>query len=241
MTEDRDFLSFRNVELRYAKEKPILKNVNFSLTKGSFHFLTGPSGSGKSSLLKLIYLGHRHYQGTIKLFYRDTRHIETKDIPAFRQRIGVVFQEGNLLDHLNVIDNVALPLRVRGIPRAKAYEHAEEMLDWVSLHHHLKSPLHHLSGGERQRVVIARSVMNSPDILLADEPTGNVDDAVAIKIMKLFEKLNSFGATILLATHNRDLFHEFQHPILEVRDQSLHALPPVGGKDPRRNEQVQNA
>jgi len=209
------------VGVSYDGKTPVLKALNFSLPKGSFHFLTGPSGAGKSSLLKMLYLGLRPTWGKLHLFGRDTSLLKFQHLPAFRQRLGVVFQEFNLLDHLTVLDNVSLPLRVRGVPAKDAYAQAAELLKWVGLQDYLESYPHKLSGGQKQRVAIARAVITRPQLLLADEPTGNVDDEIAAKLIHLFEELLKLGTTILIATHNRELISQFSYPELRIENGSL--------------------
>lgn len=225
-TNDLITVQADGVGLSYDGKTPILKSVNFALTKGSFHFLTGPSGAGKSSLLKMLYLGLRPTWGKLNLFGRDMSLLKFQHLPAFRQRLGVVFQEFNLLDHLTVLDNVSLPLRVRGVNAKEAYAHAEELLNWVVLQDYLHWYPHKLSGGQKQRVAIARAVIGRPQLLLADEPTGNVDDEIAAKLIHLFEELLKIGTTILIATHNRELITQFPYPELRIQEGTLVEVEP---------------
>jgi cell division transport system ATP-binding protein len=211
-----EIVRFQNVGLRYETGPEVLSNINLSLEKGSFHFLTGSSGAGKSSLLKLLYLGASPSRGTAHIFGRDVMSISRQERPYFRQKIGVVFQDFNLIEHLTALDNVALPLKVTGQSAAKARKHAAEILAWVGLDDHIYALPSTLSGGQRQRVSIARAVITQPDLLLADEPTGNVDDQLAMKLLYLFEELNKMGTTVILATHNRYVSSEFDHPILHL-------------------------
>lgn len=210
-----------NIGLSYKNGTPLFKQVNFSLEKGSFHFLTGVSGSGKSSLLKLLYLGLMPTRGKLTLFNQNIADLKPQNFPTFRQRIGIVFQEFNLLNHLSVLDNVALPLFVRGYDRKRSRIQATELLDWVGLKDTLATYPETLSGGQKQRVAIARAIITKPDLLLADEPTGNVDDGMAIKLLYLFEELNKLGTTLLLASHNQSLLERFPHPILRIQDQKI--------------------
>jgi len=190
--------------------------VSFSLEPGSFHFLTGASGAGKSSLLKLIYKAERPSRGLIRLFGQDLEGLPRKQLPLLRRRIGVVFQDFRLLDHLSALDNAALPLRVAG-RKAKAWrDDVAEMLAWVGLGSKLHAMPPTLSGGEKQRLAIARAVMGQPDILLADEPTGNVDHDMALRILRLFVELNRQGTTILIASHDRDLVARSGMPELRL-------------------------
>ena len=206
-----NIIRFDSVGLRYGLGPEVLQDVTFALPSGSFHFLTGPSGAGKSSLLRLMYLGLRPTRGRVVLFDRDIANTRRYELPALRRRIGVVFQDFRLLDHLTALDNVALPLRVRGVRESEIQKHVPELLAWVGLADHLGAKPSTLSGGQKQRVAIARAVIGRPDLLLADEPTGNVDDHIAMRLMYLFEELNKLGTTIVVATHNELLVQRFVH------------------------------
>ncbi len=210
--------------MRYGRAAEVLKDVNFALAPGSFHFLTGPSGAGKSSLLKLIYLAERPSRGTIELFGRDVDAVAPTDRPFLRRRIGVVFQEFKLLDHLSAFDNVALPLRIAGGKPEDYRNDVAELLAWVGLKARMHALPPTLSGGEKQRLAIARAVVNRPDILLADEPTGNVDDAHALRILKLFVELNRLGTTVLIASHDEDLVARSGQPVLHLDKGRLRAF-----------------
>ncbi len=207
---------FQQVGLRYGLGPEVLRDVSFRLDSGSFHFLTGASGAGKSSLLSLLYLARVPSRGTVHLFGRDVSRIARAELPGLRRRIGTVFQDFRLLDHLSVVDNVALPLRVQGTDERQVREHAAELLAWVGLGDHLDALPPTLSGGQKQRVAIARAVIGRPQLLIADEPTGNVDDRIAIRLMRLFEELNRLGTTIVIATHNLQLVRESRHPELRL-------------------------
>lgn len=209
-------LRFDGVGMRYGRAPEVLKDVSFELAAGSFHFLTGASGAGKSSLLKLIYLAERPSRGTIELFGRDVDAVHASDRPFLRRRIGVVFQEFRLLEHLSAFDNVALPLRIAGGKPESYRADVAELLTWVGLKDRMHALPPTLSGGEKQRLAIARAVVNRPDILLADEPTGNVDDAHAIRILKLFVELNRLGTTVLIASHDEDLVARSGQPVLHL-------------------------
>jgi cell division transport system ATP-binding protein len=206
-----NIIRFDSVGLRYGLGPEVLQDVTFKLPAGSFHFLTGPSGAGKSSLLRLMYLGLRPTRGRVVLFDRDIAATKRYELPALRRRIGVVFQDFRLLDHMTALDNVALPLRVRGVKESEIRRHVPELLSWVGLADHLGAKPSTLSGGQKQRVAIARAVIGRPDLLLADEPTGNVDDHIAMRLMYLFEELNKLGTTIVVATHNELLVQRFAH------------------------------
>lgn len=207
---------FQNVGMRYGLGPEVLQDISFVLDAGSFHFLTGPSGAGKSSLLKLMYLAHHPSRGLITLFDRDIATTPRDELPALRRRCGVVFQDFRLLDHLSVMDNVALPLRVAGAKESEIREQAAELLSWVGLADHLQARPATLSGGQKQRVAIARAVITRPSLLLADEPTGNVDDKIAVRLLYLFEELNKLGTTIVIATHNEALVARFHHRELHL-------------------------
>lgn len=198
-------VEFENVGLRYGPGPETLSDLSFSLDEGSFHFLTGASGAGKTSLLKLLYLSQRPSRGAIRLFNADVVTLPRSRLPSFRRRIGVVFQDFRLLPHLSAFDNIALPLRIAGVSEQQLRTPVEEMLHWVSLTHRAHALPATLSGGEQQRVAIARAVIGRPELLVADEPTGNVDTDMASRLITLFEALNKLGTTIVVATHDMDL------------------------------------
>ena len=204
-----------------AADAWVLKNVSFSLPAGSFHFLTGPSGAGKSTLLKLMYLGMRPTQGDIQLFGKDILNLPRQQLPRLRRRVGVVFQDFRLLPHLSIVENVALPLRLAGASPAQIKAHVPELLRWVGLGDHLYMRPMALSGGQQQRVAIARAVINRPALLLADEPTGNVDDEIGFRLMHLFIELNKLGTTVVVATHNRTLMDKMKQPTLILKNGQL--------------------
>jgi cell division transport system ATP-binding protein len=196
---------FENVGMRYGGGPEVLRDVTFALDPGSFTFLTGPSGAGKSTLLKLVFMAEKPSRGLISLFGLDLARLARTDLPPLRRRLGVVFQEFRLLSHLSAFDNVALPLRLAG-SRPGEYTHdVEELLSWVGLGEKMHCRPATLSGGEQQRVAIARAVVAKPDLLLADEPTGNVDPDMGERLIRLFVELNRFGTTVMIATHDRAL------------------------------------
>jgi cell division transport system ATP-binding protein len=196
-------IRFENVGMRYGAGPEILRGVSFTLEPGSFSFLTGPSGAGKSTLLKLMFLAERPTRGLISLFGDELAKLKRTDLPALRRRIGVVFQEFRLLNHLTAFENVALPLLIAGRRSAEYRRDVEELLSWVGLGGRLHDKPPTLSGGEQQRVAIARAVVAKPDLLLADEPTGNVDPDIGERLIRLFVELNRFGTTVMIATHDR--------------------------------------
>lgn len=200
-----NIVQFENVGLRYGTGAETLSDVSFSLASGAFYFLTGPSGAGKTSLLKLLYLAQRPSRGLIRLFGEDAVTMPRDRLPGFRRRIGVVFQDFRLVPHLSAYDNVALPLRVAGVEERDLENPVREMLAWVGLGERASARPATLSGGEQQRVAIARAVIARPEILVADEPTGNVDPEMANRLLHLFDALNKLGTTIVVATHDMHL------------------------------------
>ena len=196
---------FENVGMRYGSGPEVLRDVSFELTSGSFTFLTGLSGAGKTSLLKLICLAEPPSRGLITLFGEDLATARRSDLPALRRRIGVVFQDFRLLTHLSAYDNVALPLRLAGKRESEYARDVRELMSWVGLGDRMSAKPATLSGGEQQRVAIARAVVARPDLLIADEPTGNVDPKMGAKLIRLFAELNRLGTTVLIATHGRML------------------------------------
>jgi cell division transport system ATP-binding protein len=223
-------VSFKDVTLSYGTET-IFSGANLTLEKGSFHYLTGASGAGKTSLLRLMYMGNFDFSGTIQLFGQSIQVVPHEKRPVMRQKIGVVFQEFNLLDHLTAVENVSLPLRIQGVGLAESRRRAEEMLDWVGLGNYFDAMPPTLSGGQKQRVVIARAVVAGPELLLADEPTGNLDDRNAVRLMALFESLHDSGTTIIFATHNSDLVMEFPYDQLHLEDGHIQLIQ---GQERRR-------
>ncbi|MBU3076978.1 cell division ATP-binding protein FtsE [Sphingomonas quercus] len=198
-------VQFENVGLRYGTTAETLRDLSFTLARGGFYFLTGPSGAGKTSLLRLLYLDQRPSRGTVRLFDQDVAAIPRDRLPAMRRRIGVVFQDFRLVPHLSTYDNVALPLRVAGLDEAELARPVNEMLDWVGLSDRARARPATLSGGEQQRVAIARAVITRPELVIADEPTGNVDPEMAGRLLYLLEALNGLGTTVVVATHDLHL------------------------------------
>lgn len=197
-----NIVQFENVGLRYGTGAETLSDVSFTLQSGAFYFLTGASGAGKTSLLKLLYLAQRPTRGLIRLFGEDAVMLPRRRLPALRRRIGVVFQDFRLLPHLSAYDNIALPLRVSGVPESQLAAPVGEMLAWVGLEGRAEARPPTLSGGEQQRIAIARAVITRPEMLVADEPTGNVDPDMAERLLHLFESLNRLGTTVVVATHD---------------------------------------
>ena len=198
-------VEFESVGLRYGTGAEVLRDLDFRLAKGGFYFLTGPSGAGKTSLLQLLYLARRPSRGRIQLFGQDLTDAPRDMLPDYRRRIGVVFQDFRLIRHLSAFDNVALPLRISGRSDAEIEGPVREMLAWVGLADRASARPPTLSGGEQQRVAIARAVISQPELLVADEPTGNVDAEMAARLLHLFTALNRLGTTIVVATHDISL------------------------------------
>ena len=211
-------IKFEHVGLRYGVGPEVLNDIDFTLEPGSFHFLSGPSGAGKTSLMRLMYLGRRPTRGLITMFGQNINGLGREQVCALRQRIGVVFQEFRLLPHLSSFDNVALPLRIMGADEKEIHNNVNELLEWVGLGDYKTALPETLSGEQQQRVAIARAVIARPKLLLADEPTGNLDDVIGERLMNLFEQLNRMGTTIVIATHSQAIMDHFAHPRL-VLDQ----------------------
>jgi cell division transport system ATP-binding protein len=210
-------LSFEHVCLNYAADHQVLTDINFSLPDSGFYFLTGPSGAGKSSLLRLMYCAEKPTSGRIYLFGQDITHATRADLTSLRRQIGVVFQDFRLIPHLTALENAALPLRLADAKDDYIERHTRELLSWVGLENRLNALPSELSGGEQQRVAIARAVVNKPKLLLADEPTGNVDDDNALKLFHLFDELHKMGTAVVLATHQQALVDRFRKPALQLK------------------------
>lgn len=202
---DHAVVRFDDVSMRYGRAPETLKDLTFTLAPGSFHFVTGASGAGKTSLLKLLFLAAKPSKGLMHLFGQDVSTVAREDQPFLRRRIGVVYQEFKLLEHMSVFDNTALPLRIEGRKPDSYRGDVAELLAWVGLKHRMHAMPATLAGGEKQRLAIARAVMARPELILADEPTGSVDPAMADRLLKLFQALNKLGATVLIASHDEDL------------------------------------
>ncbi len=220
--EDNTIISFANVGVRYDTGPDVLTDVSFNIGAGSFFFLSGASGAGKTTLLRLIYQLHKPCRGTIKIFGTPTNNISRDEVTALRQKMAIVFQEYALMSHMSVFDNIALPLRVRGVDEAKIKKLVTKTLEWVGLGKFANANPKTLSGGQQQRVSVARAIIVQPAIMLADEPTGNLDDENAARLMELFIQMNKiFGTTIIIATHNTKLMQAYKFPIMHVADHKL--------------------
>ena len=220
---DPAVVRFDDVSMRYGRAPETLKDLTFTLAPGSFHFVTGASGAGKTSLLNLLFLAAKPSKGVMHLFGQDVSTVAREDQPFLRRRIGVVYQEFKLLEHMSAFDNTALPLRIEGRKPDSYRNDVAELLAWVGLKHRMHAMPATLAGGEKQRLAIARAVVNRPEILLADEPTGNVDPEMGLRILKLFVELNRLGTTVLFATHDEDLVARSGMPVLHLENGRLAA------------------
>ena len=223
---DKVTLSYDNSANSVEKTSNIaLNKVSLNLRRGGFYFLTGPSGAGKSTLLKLMYLALRPTSGRINMFGVDVGNAARDDLPKLRRKIGVVFQDFRLLPHLSVYDNLAMPFRVRDKAPADYQDDVEELLNWVGLGKRMDALPETLSGGEQQRVAIARAVVGKPDLLIADEPTGNVDPQMGARLLRLFVELNKLGTTIVIATHDHEMVKRSGAPVLRLEHGILTQYP----------------
>jgi cell division transport system ATP-binding protein len=224
MEQGGPMISFEHVSKVYD-DQAALQNVTFSVGKGEMVFLTGPSGSGKTTLLRLIYLAERPDRGTVKISGWESTGLREWSTPYVRRNIGVIFQDFRLLDNRNVFENIALALRIRGISERDIKARVSDALRTVNLRHKADSYPRKLSGGEQQRIVIARSIVAEPAVLLADEPTGNLDPDTAEGVMRTFKDVHAKGTTIIIATHNRDLYRNSGKRVLRLEAGQL-----VGGE-----------
>lgn len=215
-------IRFENVGLRYGAGQEVLRDVSFHLLPGSFHFLTGPSGAGKTSLLRLLFLSLKPTRGLAYMFGKNVTRAAPPQRAELRRRIGIVFQDFRLLDHLTTWENVALPLRVHGKKQSEYAEDVTELLKWVGLGERINHYPPVLSGGEKQRAAIARAVIGKPELLLADEPTGNVDPQMARRLLRLFVELNRLGTSVIIATHDFQLMTQFAAPRLMLENGRIH-------------------
>jgi cell division transport system ATP-binding protein len=208
----------QNVGLRYNRGGEVLRDVTFHLRPGSFHFLTGPSGAGKTSLLRMFFMSLKPTRGSMHIFGQDVSRLSTAKRSQLRRRVGIVFQDFRLLDHLTTWENVALPLRVVGKRFADYQDDVTDLLQWVGLGDRMHGHPPVLSGGEKQRAAIARAVIGKPELLLADEPTGNVDPQMARRLLRLFVELNRLGTSVIIATHDHALMRQYKAPKIELHE-----------------------
>ena len=214
-------ITAEKIGLRYDGGPEVISDASFHLKEGSFHYLTGPSGSGKTSLMRMLHVGKLPSRGVMNIFDTDIISASRIERAKIRRKIGVIFQNYRLLPHLSVFDNIALPLRLSNAPEPKIKQAVTDIVDWIGLGDYLNSKPAFLSGGQQQRAAIARAVITKPKFLLADEPTGNLDDAMGARIMALFEELNKSGTAIVLATHNEGMIKKFPHPVLKIKNGTL--------------------
>jgi len=210
-----------NLSYAYQNDEYILKNLSFNIPQGTFCFLTGASGAGKSTLLNLLSMKTIPTSGKIDLFGKNINNLERYKKVIMRRRFGLIFQDFKLFNHLTVEENVALPLKVLGIDKKTVKKNVKELLEWVGLKEYMKIHPPILSGGEKQRVAIARAVINRPDIIIADEPTGNLDPELSLKSMYLFEQLNKDGTTVILATHDYNLIDNSKHAVMKLENKKI--------------------
>ena len=220
----KPIIELQNISVGYDNED-VLKDIRLSLMPGSFTFVTGKSGSGKTTLLNMLYLNKRPSRGILNIFGHNINFTHRDNLSMLRQKIGVVFQDFRLLEHLSVYDNIALPLRVRGMNEREIYKRVVELLKWIELHKSIYKTCSTLSGGEKQRVAIARAVIGRPDILFADEPTGSVDFEIADKLLRLFVELNKVGTTVVIATHNEYLTLTYNYQRIDLANGTAKLYP----------------
>ncbi len=228
MRTEAAMVRFDGVSLSYAgagSGPEVLHDLTLSVPRGVFRWLQGPSGAGKTSLLRLMYSAARPTRGRLSILDIEIERAPRRALVALRRRIGVVFQDFRLLGHLSAYDNVALPLRLAGRPEGQIRADVGEMMRWVGLAKRVEARPAELSGGEQQRVAIARAVIARPALLLADEPTGNLDDAQAERLMQLFQEMNRLGTTVMVATHNDRLVARYPAPALRLEGGRLVARP----------------
>lgn len=211
-------IQFHNVCKAYQKDSSALEDITLTIPKGDFVYLTGPSGAGKSTLLKLLYCAEKPSRGVILVNGQNITRMSPRQIPYLRRRVGVVFQDFKLLNSRTIFENVAFPLEVQGKRRFEVSQKVYQALKLVGLEHKLKKHPLELSGGEQQRVAIARALVIDPQVLLADEPTGNLDDANTAEIMNLFKGANARGSTVVLATHDKAMIRQFPRRTIVLAD-----------------------
>ncbi|MEL6967052.1 MAG: cell division ATP-binding protein FtsE [Pseudomonadota bacterium] len=217
-------IRFNAVGLQYGNNPEVLRDLTFDIAPGSFQFLTGPSGAGKTSLLRLLFRSLIPTRGSVELFGRDATSFKADDLPTLRRRIGIVFQDFRLLDHMSLYENVALPLRVRGHAESQYRSDVIDLLNWVGLNERIGALPPLLSGGEKQRAAVARALIDRPEVLLADEPTGNLDPQLAHRLLRLFVELNRSGTSVVIATHDHQLMdtHPARRLILQEGRVTIH-------------------
>lgn len=214
-------IQFENVGLRYGLGPEVLSDLSFEVPANSFQFLTGPSGAGKTSLLRLMLMSLKPTRGVVRVFGKEATRIPRKEMPEIRRKVGVVFQDFRLLNHLTTYENVALPLKVLGKEESGYRTDVTELLKWVGLGERMHALPPVLSGGEKQRAAIARALIDQPAVLLADEPTGNVDPPMARRLLRLFIELHRSGTSVVIATHDMGLMDQYEARRLVINDGRL--------------------
>ncbi len=216
--DDRPILVLDDVTKYFDADQPTLRGLNLTVQRGEFAFITGPSGAGKSTLLQLIYRKHTVDQGRILFAGRDIARLTDRSIPFLRRNLGIVFQDFKVVEHWTVFENVAIALEILSMPRRLVRSRVSEALERVGLSGRGRERTENLSGGEKQRVAVARAIVTEPALILADEPTGNLDPHLAIDILTLFEEINETGATVLFATHDHSLIAKREHRLISIVD-----------------------
>ncbi len=224
MNNVKNLITFENVGLRYGLGDEILKDISFKVNAGDFIFLAGESGAGKSSLLNLINLSILPSRGYLSVLNYDVQTTKNKDVADIRRKIGMIFQDFRLINHLNIFDNIALPLVVENKDKAEIEAKVTEILNWIGLKDYADSFPLSLSGGEQQRVAVARAIINNPNLILADEPTGSIDNKMANKVLMMLEELNSQGVAVVFATHSNDIFDNAKHILVNIKNKKLEIL-----------------
>lgn len=218
MPPKKEIVSLDRVGLQYTEDRPVFFDISYNIFAGDFYFLVGKSGAGKTSLLKILYKAIHPTLGNVRVFGYNLESLSRSDLPIFRQHIGLIFQDCRLIPTLSIVDNVALSIHIGGSQYRRSCSYAKELLDWVGLGDYLNDSPESLSDGQKQRVAIARAVVKRPALLLADEPTGNLDDENAFRLMALFEELHRMGTTVILATHNHELVKGFRYPQMVLKE-----------------------
>lgn len=209
-------IELKRVFMRYKKHDDILHDINISVEKGEFVFLVGPSGAGKTTILRLIYREIVPTSGQIIVAGQNITKLRSSQLPYYRRKLGLVFQDFKLLPYKTIAENIALAIQVTGAKKSQVKKNVDRVLEWTNLTHRKNALPEDISGGEQQRAAIARAIVNDPTIILADEPTGNLDPELSIEIMRLFERFNTRGATVLVATHNINLVSQFNKRIIKI-------------------------
>lgn len=211
-------IELKDVSKKYRRSTTALRHVTVSVNQGEFVYIVGPSGAGKSTFIKLLYREEKLSSGSLKVGEFDLAKIKKRQIPLLRRSIGVVFQDYKLLERKTVFENVAFAMEVIGEKRKHIKRRVTEVLELVGLKHKMRAFPKQLSGGEQQRVAIARAIVNNPKMLIADEPTGNLDPEISMEVMQVLERINLQGTTVLMATHNAQIVNQLRHRVIAIED-----------------------